>query len=37
MTNGVSPVVLTVEPDPHVRAMAADALEQAGFTIIEAG
>jgi CheY-like chemotaxis protein len=29
-------VVLVVEPDPHVRAMAADVLEQEGFEVIEA-
>jgi DNA-binding NtrC family response regulator len=28
--------VLIVEPDPHVRAMAADMLEQEGFQIVEA-
>jgi DNA-binding NtrC family response regulator len=29
-------VVLVVEADPHVRAMAADALEEKGFDVIEA-
>jgi DNA-binding response OmpR family regulator len=28
--------ILIVEPDPHVRAMAADALEEEGFEVIEA-
>lgn len=28
--------ILIVEPDPHVRAMAADVLEQEGFEVIEA-
>lgn len=28
--------ILIVEPDPHVRAMVADVLEQEGFEIIEA-
>ncbi|QRM32054.1 response regulator [Microvirga sp. VF16] len=29
-------VVLVVEPDPYVRAMAADVLDQEGFEVIEA-
>jgi DNA-binding NtrC family response regulator len=39
MYNSVSSsqtVVLVVEADPHVRAMAADALEEEGFEVIEA-
>ncbi len=28
--------ILIVEPDPHVRAMAGDVLEQEGFEVIEA-
>ena len=28
--------ILIVEPDPHVRSMAADVLEQEGFDVIEA-